>query len=208
MISPKAQPVSLEAKSPFVLRVDLGRGCAGNGCSVSACDRRHGLRAFVHYRVDRGWTGCARGRMDDGMPVAVPILSQPRHLENEQRHSGDRDWERKPAAQVPHGLKIMNGGFTISGGEPLMQDRFVVKLFTAAKAMGIHTALDTNGCLGDRLTDEELETIDLVLLDIKAWDPERHRRLTGMDMGPVLNFARRLASRRKPVWLRYVLVPG
>ena len=92
---------------------------------------------------------------------------------------------------------MMKGGFTISGGEPLMQDRFVVKLFTAAQAMGIHTALDSNGYLGNRLTDEELEKIDLVLLDIKAWDPERHRRLTGMDMGPVLNFARRLASRRK-----------
>ena len=92
---------------------------------------------------------------------------------------------------------MMKGGFTISGGEPLMQDRFVVKLFTAAQAMGIHTALDSNGYLGNRLTDEELEKIDLVLLDIKAWDPERHHRLTGMDMGPVLNFARRLAIRQK-----------
>jgi len=53
-----------------------------------------------------------------------------------------------------------------------------------------------------------LETIDLVLLDIKAWDPERHRRLTGMDVDPVLNFARRLAALKKPVWLRYVLVTG
>jgi pyruvate formate lyase activating enzyme len=103
---------------------------------------------------------------------------------------------------------MMKGGLTVSGGEPLMQDRFVVKLFTAAQAMGIHTALDSNGYLGDRLTDEELEKIDLVLLDIKGWDPERHHRLTGMDVGPVLNFARRLATRKRPVWLRYVLVAG
>ena len=102
----------------------------------------------------------------------------------------------------------MSGGFTLSGGEPLMQHRFAVKLFAAAKAMGIHTALDTNGYYGDRLTDAELETIDLVLLDIKAWDPERHRALTGMDNAPTLAFARRLAARRRPVWLRYVLVPG
>jgi pyruvate formate lyase activating enzyme len=74
--------------------------------------------------------------------------------------------------------------------------------------MGIHTALDSNGFYGDRLTDAELETIDLVLLDIKAWDPERHRALTGMDVAPTLDFARRLAARRRPVWLRYVLVPG
>jgi len=89
-----------------------------------------------------------------------------------------------------------------------MQDRFVVKLFTAARAMKIHTALDTNGYLGDRLTDQDLEAIDMVLLDIKTWDPDRHRRLTGMDVGPVLTFARRLADRHKPVWLRFVLVPG
>ena len=88
-----------------------------------------------------------------------------------------------------------------------MQDRFAVKLFTAAREMGIHTALDTNGYLGDRLSDAELETIDLVLLDIKTWDPERHRHLTGMDVGPTLEFARRLAVRRRPVWVRYVLVP-
>jgi pyruvate formate lyase activating enzyme len=102
----------------------------------------------------------------------------------------------------------MSGGLTISGGEPLMQHRFVAKLFAAAKAMGVHTALDTNGCYGDRLADAELEDIDLVLLDIKAWDPERHQRLTGADVEPTLAFARRLAARRRPIWVRYVLVPG
>ena len=47
-----------------------------------------------------------------------------------------------------------------------------------------------------------------MLLDLKTWDPERHRRLTGMDVEPVLEFARRLAARKRPVWVRYVLVPG
>jgi pyruvate formate lyase activating enzyme len=107
-----------------------------------------------------------------------------------------------------HGLKTMGGGLTLSGGEPLMQDRFAVKLFHAARGMGIHTALDTNGSLGHRLSDEELEKIDLVLLDIKCSDPDLHRRLTGIDLAPVLEFARRLASRQRPVWLRYVLVPS
>src|SRR5262244_729269 len=59
-----------------------------------------------------------------------------------------------------HGLKVMSGGFTLSGGEPLMQDRFAVKLLSAARQMGIHTALDTNGSLGSRLSDGELEEID------------------------------------------------
>ncbi len=107
-----------------------------------------------------------------------------------------------------HGLKVMSGGLTLSGGEPLMQHRFAVKLLAAARAMGIHTALETNGYYGDRLTDLELEAIDLVLLGIKTWDPERHRRLTGMDVGATLEFARRLAARGKPVWVRFVLVPG
>lgn len=106
------------------------------------------------------------------------------------------------------GLKTMGGGFTLSGGEPLMQDRFAVQLLSAARAMGIHTALDTNGSLGNRITDEELNAIDLVLLDIKCWDPEKHSRITGMEVGPVLDFARRLSCRRRPIWLRYVLVPG
>ena len=107
-----------------------------------------------------------------------------------------------------HGLKVMAGGFTLSGGEPLMQHRFAVKLFAAAKGMGIHTTLDSNGYYGDRLTDDELDLIDLVMLDIKTWDPERHKRLTGMDVGPTLEFARRLGARKRPMWLRYVLVPG
>jgi pyruvate formate lyase activating enzyme len=102
----------------------------------------------------------------------------------------------------------MSGGFTLSGGEPLLQDRFAIRLFTAAKSMGIHTAIETNGSLGIRLTDSELEQIDLVLLDIKGWDPERHRQRTGMDIGPVLDFARRLALQKRPIWVRFVLIPG
>ena len=94
-----------------------------------------------------------------------------------------------------YGLKVMAGGFTLSGGEPLMQHRFAAKLFAAAHGMGIHTALDTNGYYGERLTDADLETIDLVLLDLKTWDPERHKQLTGVDNAATLAFARRLAAR-------------
>ena len=66
--------------------------------------------------------------------------------------------------------------FTLSGGEPLMQHRFAVKLLAAAKKMGIHTTIETNGYYGDKLNDAELETIDLVMLGIKTWDPARHQR--------------------------------
>jgi pyruvate formate lyase activating enzyme len=107
-----------------------------------------------------------------------------------------------------HGLKVMSGGVTISGGEPLMQRRFVVKLMQGAGAKGIHTTMETNGYLGHELSDADLDAIDLVMLGIKTWGEERHRELTGREIGPTLDFARRLAARRQPVWIRFVLVPG
>jgi len=68
--------------------------------------------------------------------------------------------------------------------------------------------METNGYLGHKLTDVELESIDLVLLGIKTWDPERHRILTGVDNTATVDFAWRLAARGRPVWIRFVLVPG
>ena len=198
----------LEARSPFELRVNLGK-------DVPEADVRSALASgdmgFLHsfttgatvdgpgVRVVAWTAGCMwrclychnpdTWTMTNGMPVTVTRAAE-------------------ELRKYRYGLKVMSGGLTVSGGEPLMQHRFVVKLFAAAKTMGVHTALDTNGYYGDRLSDSDLDDIDLVLLDIKAWDPERHRRLTGMDVGPTLTFARRLAARRRPVWVRYVLVPG
>jgi pyruvate formate lyase activating enzyme len=102
---------------------------------------------------------------------------------------------------------LRRGGMTISGGEPLCQQRFVESLLREAKRMGLHTALDTSGCFGTQLRPAILEHVDLVLLDLKTWSNERHRKLTGYSMEPVLDFARHLASIRKPVWVRFVLVP-
>lgn len=110
--------------------------------------------------------------------------------------------------QYRHDLKVMKGGLTISGGEPLLQHRFVLRLFDAVQKLGVHTALDTNGYLGDRLTDADFEHIDLVMLGLKAITPDVHERLTGRDVGPVHEFARRLAARRRPAWIRFVVVPG
>src|ERR1041385_4908921 len=107
-----------------------------------------------------------------------------------------------------HSLQTMKGGLTISGGEPLLQRRFVIKVFSAVKQRGVHTALDTNGYLGHQLSDEDLASVDLVLLDLKVMTPDLHRRLTGMDNKPIQEFARRLAVIRKPVWVRFVFIPG
>jgi pyruvate formate lyase activating enzyme len=105
-------------------------------------------------------------------------------------------------------LRSLGGGLTLSGGEPLVQVPFTQRIFAAAKDLGLHTALDTSGFLGDRATDEYLKNVDMVLLDIKSWDPETYRRVTGQDVTPTLRFAERLAAMGKPVWVRFVLVPG
>jgi len=205
---PSFEQTPLDAKSPFELRVNLGK-------DLPETDLRSALASgdvgFLHSfttgsAVDGpgirvvGWTtGCMfrclychnpdTWTMRNGIPVTLTRAAE-------------------ELSKYRVGLKVMSGGFTLSGGEPLMQDRFAVKLFRAAQEMGIHTALDTNGFVRERLTDEELETVNLVLLDIKSWDPQRHRRLTGNEVKPTLDFARRLALRNRPVWLRFVLVPG
>jgi len=100
------------------------------------------------------------------------------------------------------------GGLTVSGGEPLMQPAFVARLLRGAKAMGIHTALDTSGFLGAACTDAMLDDIDLVLLDVKSGLPDTYQKVTGRDLQPTLDFGRRLAARGIQIWVRFVLVPG
>jgi len=108
-----------------------------------------------------------------------------------------------------NGLKAMHGGFTLSGGEPLMQDRFAARLFDAVKTMGVHTAIETNGYYGDRLSDSDIRNIDLVILDMKAFTRSQHELVTGgMHNEDVLEFCNRLAVLKRPMWFRYVLVPG
>jgi pyruvate formate lyase activating enzyme len=202
----KAPP--LEAKSPYELRVDLGEGMPETDVRSAL---QSGQMGFLHsfttgsavdgpgMRVVAWTTGCQfkclychnpdTWKMSNGIPVTLKRATE-------------------ELAKYRTGLNVMKGGFTLSGGEPLVQDRFAVNLCSAARRMGIHTALDSNGFLGDRLSDAELEAFDLVLLDLKMWDDARHRKLTGQPVAPVHEFARRLAARRRPIWVRFVLVPG
>jgi pyruvate formate lyase activating enzyme len=104
-------------------------------------------------------------------------------------------------------LKIA-GGVTISGGEPLMQAPFVGALFSKIKSeLRLHTALDTQGFLAGNVADGWFDSVDLVMLDIKQFDPEKHLKLTGHPVQPTLDFARRLVRLGKKMWIRYVLVP-
>ena len=105
-------------------------------------------------------------------------------------------------------ISVAGGGVTISGGEPLLQASFTGEVLHRCHELGLHTALDTSGYLGDRASDALLADTDLVLLDIKAWDPRTYRALTGGELTPTLRFARRLAGLHRPTWVRFVLVPG
>src|SRR3954447_2855043 len=105
-------------------------------------------------------------------------------------------------------LRSLGGGLTISGGEAMVQLAFTRRIFQGAKAMGLHTAIETSGFLGDRADEAYLSAIDHVLLDIKSSDPDTYRRVTGRDLAPTIRFAERLASLSKPVWIRFTLVPG
>ena len=101
------------------------------------------------------------------------------------------------------------GGVTVSGGEPLGQAAFVGALFQTLKdRWGLHTALDTNGNLGHRQDDAWYENVDLLLLDLKQIDEERHQELTAFSARPTLDFARRMAGLGKELWIRHVVVPG
>lgn len=100
------------------------------------------------------------------------------------------------------------GGLTLSGGEPLFQIAFTRRLLKEVHAAGVHTTVDTSGFLGARLTDADLDNIDLFLLDVKSGDPDTYEGVTARQLQPTIDFGDRLHAKGKPVWVRFVLVPG
>lgn len=107
-------------------------------------------------------------------------------------------------------MQCSEGGVTVSGGEPLLQVKFVKEIFRRCRDLGIHTVLDTSGCirLPSPSVQSLLDYVDLVLLDIKSYDASTFRHLTGMDVDNTLEFARYLHRIKKDAWIRFVLVPG
>ena len=105
------------------------------------------------------------------------------------------------------------GGITASGGEPLMQIDFLTELFKAAKSHGIHTCLDTSGATHCDSVEylQKLDTLmlytDLVMLDIKHIDSEKHKELCSVDNKSILAFAKYLEQKEKLTWIRHVVVP-
>lgn len=111
---------------------------------------------------------------------------------------------------------IRGGGVTVSGGEPLVQARFVAEYFRLCKENGLHTALDTSGVIfGDAVTGvpsepvrEAVDATDLVLLDVKTADDTLHKSYTGHERQQPQAFMDYLQRTGKPTWIRHVVVPG
>ena len=101
-----------------------------------------------------------------------------------------------------------NGGVTVSGGEPLMQAAFVTDLFQKLHEQGVHTALDTSGCLLNEEVRELLDVTDLVLLDHKYPTEEAYFENTRARLSDVEAFLSELERRAVPTWLRRVIIPG
>lgn len=107
-----------------------------------------------------------------------------------------------------------NGGLTVTGGEPLLQIDFLISLFTLAKQYDIHTCIDTSGITYQDTDvyrtklDELLAITDLVMLDIKHIHPDKHLHLTKQKNENILKFAKYLESKKMPLWIRHVVVPG
>ena len=100
-----------------------------------------------------------------------------------------------------------NGGVTFSGGEPLLQDKFVIEVAKLLKKYNIHIALDTAG-VGLGNYEEILKYVDLVILDIKHVTRDGYLDLTGQSMDESLKFIKVLNNSGKSVWIRQVVVPG
>lgn len=106
-------------------------------------------------------------------------------------------------------FKTSNGGVTVSGGEPLLQAKFVTELFKKLRKLNIHTALDTAGSIPINDTIKKLLSYtDLVILDIKHINNKKAKNLTGLSNKNNLEFAKYLNDNHIPVWIRQVLVPG
>ena len=108
-----------------------------------------------------------------------------------------------------------NGGVTVTGGEPMMQMDFLIELFEKLHGDGVHTCIDTSGIMFQAKNQKVMEKIeklvsltDLVMLDIKHIDDEKHKELTAHSNENILEFARYLDKKGIPIWIRHVIVPG
>ena len=98
------------------------------------------------------------------------------------------------------------GGVTFSGGEPLLQSKFLLEAIKLLKSEGIHVAIDTAGVASGY--EEVLDLVDLVILDIKAVEAEEYKFVTGREIDEFKTFLSSCVKKNKKLWFRQVIVPG
>ncbi|ONI44542.1 pyruvate formate-lyase 1-activating enzyme [Candidatus Epulonipiscioides gigas] len=143
-----------------------------------------------------------------GCPLRCQYCHNPDTWKTSTGEQIDSDEIIKEIIKYKPYMKNSGGGLTISGGEPLLQPEFVADIFKKAKKQGIHTCIDTSGFIGIDKIGNVLDYTDLVLLDIKSYNKDVYKDVTGVSLEPTLNFEQELMKRNIPVWIRYVLVPN
>jgi pyruvate formate lyase activating enzyme len=199
---------TLEAGSRYDLRVGISPDAPDES---ELKDDRQGAFGYVHsYETSSRYDGPGLRAVlfVSGCLLRCTYCHNPDtwHLKDGTYVSAQQVIDR--LAQFASALRALDGGLTISGGEVLVQLAFTKRILAGAKEMGLHTAIETSGFLGDRVDESYLRALDLVLLDIKSSNPDTYKTVTSRDLAPTLRFAERLAKLNKPVWVRFTLVPG
>ncbi|MFZ0259361.1 MAG: pyruvate formate-lyase-activating protein [Pseudolabrys sp.] len=199
---------TLEAGSRHDLRVGLSPDAPDEG---ELKDEAQGAFGYVHsYETSSRYDGPGLRAVlfVSGCLLRCTYCHNPDtwHLKDGTYVSAQQVIDR--LGQFASALRALDGGLTISGGEVMVQLAFTKRILAGARQMGLHTAIETSGFLGDRVDESYLSLLDLVLLDIKSSNPDTYKAVTGRDLAPTLRFAERLAKMNKPVWVRFTLVPG
>ncbi len=153
----------------------------------------------------------------DGPGIRYVVFMQGCPLRCIYCHNPD-SWKTKTGSlqsvtQVVNGIKpylnyIKNGGVTISGGEPLLQHKFVFKLIKRLHKLNLNVAIDTAGSLPLKKVKKVVDVADMLLLDIKSLNNELNKTITGaqnLNTLQTLNYCEKI---NKPVWIRHVIVSG
>lgn len=174
------------------------------------------MKGYIHSQESFGTV--------DGPGLRYVVFFQGCPMRCQYCHNPDT-WEVKKGTEVTVEEIIKNynknrsfyqkGGLTVTGGEPLLQIDFLLELFKAAKEEKIHTCIDTSGITYRpensnylKKLEELMKYTDLVMLDIKQINPEKHKKLTGQENQGILAFAKYLEEKEIPLWIRHVVVPG
>ncbi len=174
------------------------------------------MKGYIHSQESFGSV--------DGPGIRYVVFLQGCPMRCQYCHNPDT-WEMNTGTEITAEEIIQNyrknrpfysrGGITVTGGEPLLQIDFLLELFTRARQEKIHTCIDTSGItyrpgitLYNQKLDRLMDLTDLVMLDIKQIDPQKHRALTGHDNAGILAFAGYLERKNIALWIRHVVVPG